>query len=168
MALHNLTRPEARSNRKRVGRGNGNNWGRTCGRGEKGQKSRSGYSFKSHFEGGQIPFIRRIPKRGFKNPNTIEYALINVRDLEANFEAGEEITIETLQSRGLVNKAKAGLKVLGDGDISKALTISAVAVSKSAQAKMEAAGGSIVIISPVASAEAPVEAEAETEESGSE
>ena len=141
MKLHTLTNLGSTKSRKRVGRGNGNNWGRTCGRGEKGQKSRSGYSRKAHFEGGQIPLFRRLPKKGFKNPNHKTYALVNVKELEKNFEDGETVDIEGLKSKGIVGRNDAQLKVLGEGEISKGLTVVATLFSASAKAKIEAANG---------------------------
>ena len=135
-----------RQPRKRVGRGKGNNWGRTCGRGEKGQKSRSGYSRKSHFEGGQIPLIRRIPKKGFKSRAHKSFALVNIVDLEKHFEAGDTVTFEALFEKRLVSALKSGLKILGTGDLSKSLTVKAHAFSETAKNKIESAGGSIELL----------------------
>jgi len=141
LKLHNLSNSAPRKPRKRVGRGNGNNWGRTCGRGEKGQKSRAGYSHRSYFEGGQIPFFRRIPKKGFKSPNRKVYALVNVRDLEARFESGDTVDIETVINKGMVGKIGAGLKILGNGEIAKSLTVKANCYSAAAREKIVTAGG---------------------------
>ena len=146
MELNNLKRTEKRQARKRVGRGNGNNWGRTCGRGEKGQKSRSGFTSRPHFEGGQIPLIRRIPKRGFKSRAHKDFALINVCDLEKHFNAGDTVDFDALFEKRLVNSLKSGLKILGTGELSKALTVSAHAFSATAQSKIEGAGGSITVL----------------------
>ena len=130
-----------------MGRGNGNNWGRTCGRGEKGQLSRSGATRRPHFEGGQIPLFRRLPKRGFKSRSHKNYVLMNVDELEAAFEAGDTVNVETLAAKGLINKRlDDGLKVLGNGEISKALTVQAHASSASAKEKIEKAGGTLEIV----------------------
>ncbi len=146
MKLNNLKNTCPRKNRKRVGRGNGNNWGRTCGRGEKGQKSRSGYSRKSYFEGGQIPLFRRLPKRGFNHPSNVEYTLVNVKALEKNFEDGDNVTAEVLISKGMVGKNVKEIKILGDGKISKALTVEATQFSAPAKAKIEAAEGTCKLV----------------------
>lgn len=146
MKLNTLRNTSPRKNRKRVGRGDGNNWGRTCGRGEKGQKSRSGYSRKSYFEGGQIPLFRRLPKRGFNHPANVEYTLVNVKNLEQNFDDGEHVTIDVLISKGMVGKKVSDVKILGDGDISKALTVEATQFSASAKAKIEAAKGTCKLV----------------------
>ena len=144
MKLNQLTNTVKRPARKRVGRGDGSGWGTTAGRGYKGAGQRTGYSRRPHFEGGQIPLFRRLPKRGFKNPKHILYTLVNLRILEKYFEAGAEVTIEALSSRGLVNQkpGHAGLKVLGDGEITKALKVVAGKFSEAAKQKIEAAGGS--------------------------
>ncbi len=146
MKLNTLKNTCPRKNRKRVGRGDGNNWGRTCGRGEKGQKSRSGYSRKSYFEGGQIPLFRRLPKRGFNHPANVEYTVINVKNLEKNFEDGERVTADILISKGMAGKNVINIKILGDGDISKALTIEATQFSASAKVKIEAAKGTCKLV----------------------
>ncbi|MCH2175663.1 MAG: 50S ribosomal protein L15 [Lentisphaeria bacterium] len=143
MKLSSLKNTSKRQSRKRVGRGPGNNWGRTCGRGEKGQMSRSGASHRPYFSGGQMPYFRRLPKRGFKSMSHKDFALINVVDLEKHFEAGETVTAEALQAKHLITSLGAGLKILGSGEISKALTVVADAASQSAIAKIEAAGGKI-------------------------
>jgi large subunit ribosomal protein L15 len=126
--------------RKRVGRGPGSGLGKTAGRGEKGQKSRSGYSRKLGFEGGQMPLHRRVPKRGFKNRNRKEYAVVNVSRLEA-FEAGTIVTPELLLEKGVVSALRDGIKVLGEGKLSKALTVRAHRFSVKAQEQIAAAGG---------------------------
>lgn len=146
MNLSSMRNTTPRKARKRVGRGNGNNWGRTGGRGEKGQRSRSGASRRPYFEGGQIPLIRRLPKRGFNNPNHKFYALVNLRDLDRLFEAGETADVETLSERGMIGKIKAGLKILADGEITKSLTVRAHKFSAAAKAKIEAAGGTCELI----------------------
>ncbi|OVE77959.1 50S ribosomal protein L15 [bacterium F16] len=148
MSLHTLKTSNVRQARKRVGRGNGNNWGRTCGRGEKGQKSRSGSTIRPHFEGGQIPLFRRLPKRGFKSRNTKVFAIVNIRDLDMTFADGDSVTVESCQAKTLVSKLGAGLKILGDGQLTKKLTVTAAAFSESAQQKIEAAGGSCTVGQP--------------------
>lgn len=138
MKLHELSPAEGSKHaRKRVGRGPGSGIGKTSGKGEKGQKSRTGYSGRPGFEGGQMPLVRRVPKRGFTNIWRTEYVVINVGDL-AGLEG--EITPEVLVSHGLV-RAGHPVKVLGDGEVGKALRVRANKFSKSARAKIEAAGG---------------------------
>ena len=132
--------------RKRVGRGTGSNWGKTAGRGHKGQGSRSGGGVHPRFEGGQMPLQRRLHKRGFHNPFRKEFVVVNVRDLEG-FEANSVIDVDVLRAKNLIPKnIKAGVKILGDGEISTPLTIKAHKFSKSARAKIEAAGGTIEVI----------------------
>ena len=141
MGLNNL-KPAKVSvrTRKRVGRGPGSGLGKTAGRGEKGQKSRSGYAHKLGFEGGQMPLHRRVPKRGFKNRNRKEYAVVNVARLEA-FEAGTIVTPELLLEKGVVSALRDGIKILGEGKLSKALTVRAHRFSARAQEQIAAAGG---------------------------
>ena len=136
----------ARHARKRVGRGPGSGQGKTAGRGEKGQKSRSGYSAKIGFEGGQMPLHRRLPKRGFTNIFKKEWIEISLSALERSFEANEEVTPELLHERGLIKKAKRDVVVLGNGEISKALRVSAHRFTKSAREKIEKAGGAVTVI----------------------
>lgn len=139
--------------RKRVGRGPGSGLGKTAGRGEKGQKSRSGYSRKIGFEGGQMPLHRRLPKRGFTNIFKKRWLEVSVAALEQHFQANEEVTPELLHQRGIIKKAKHDVVVLGNGDLSKALRISAHRFTKSARKKIEQAGGAVVEIGkPVESA----------------
>ncbi len=126
--------------KKRIGRGPGSGWGKTAGRGHKGAKSRSGYSRRYGFEGGQMPLIRRLPKRGFVNKFAKEVSTVNVRDLE-RFPEGTVVTPELLQTTGLVRKLGDGLKVLGDGELKKNLVVQAHRFSATARAKIEAAGG---------------------------
>jgi len=141
MELSNLKpKKGARHAKKRVGRGPGSGHGKTSGRGEKGQKSRSGYSGKRGFEGGQMPLHRRIPKRGFTNIFKKDYAVVNVSDLE-RFDTGATIDETTLRQAGLVKGSHDGVKVLGDGELSKKLTVSATKFSKSAREIIEKAGG---------------------------
>ena len=133
-------RPGARHARKRVGRGPGSGHGKTAGRGEKGQKSRSGYSRKVGFEGGQMPLHRRLPKRGFTNIFKEQFAIVNLSDLD-QFEAGSTINEDALRQVGLIKGRRRKVKVLGNGEISKKLTVQADKFSKSARQKIEAAGG---------------------------
>lgn len=130
--------------RKRVGRGIGSGLGKTAGKGHKGQKARSGGKIRRGFEGGQTPLYRRIPKRGFNNIFTIEYATINVSDLEV-FDNGTVVTIDTLLKEGIIKKELSGLKVLGNGNLTKKLTVEAKKFSSSAKEKIEAAGGKIEV-----------------------
>lgn len=132
-------------NRKRIGRGHGSGTGKTSGKGHKGQKARAGGSVKAGFEGGQMPLQRRLPKRGFTPLSRVEYALVNLRDLEL-FEAGSVVDVEALGKAGLIGQLKDGVKILGDGELTKALTIKAHKFSKSAQEKIAAAGGTTEVI----------------------
>ena len=141
MKLNELKNTVHRPSRKRVGRGDGSGHGRTAGRGEKGAGARTGHSRRPYFEGGQIPLIRRLPKRGFKNPNHTEYVVINLGILEANFEADAVVDRAALQSRGLIGKTDQPLKVLANGDLTKKLSVTAEKFSKSAREKIEGLGG---------------------------
>ena len=142
MELSNLKpKKGARHAKKRLGRGPGSGHGKTAGRGEKGQKSRSGYSGKRGFEGGQMPLHRRLPKRGFTNIFKKDYAVVNVSDLE-RFDSGASVDEAMLRQAGLVKGSHDGVKVLGDGELSKKLTVSATKFSKSAREIIEKAGGS--------------------------
>ena len=142
--LHDLS-PSSGSHRdrKRVGRGPGSGWGKTAGRGQDGQKSRSGGGVRPGFEGGQMSLARRIPKRGFTNIHRVEYQVVNVRDLD-RFDGA--VTPAGLKAAGLVGSNRKPVKILGQGEISKSLTVEAHAFTKSAQAKIEAAGGSVSIV----------------------
>jgi large subunit ribosomal protein L15 len=135
----------SRHRRVRVGRGMGSKLGKTSGRGNKGQKSRRGYQRRKGFEGGQMPLHRRLPKRGFHNLFSEEYAVVNVGMLSA-FSAGETVSPESLIARGLVRNSRLGVKVLGDGDLSVALTVKAHAFSHSAEEKITKAGGKFEIL----------------------
>ncbi len=150
IGLNNLRAPEGASHRKkRVGRGPGSGWGKTSARGNKGQKSRSGYSGKRGFEGGQMPLHRRLPKRGFTNIFKRVWAEVNLTDLELLFDAGATITPEDLQARGLVRASRIkSVVVLGEGELTKSLTISAHRFSAAARQKIEAAGGTATLITP--------------------
>jgi len=145
MKLSELTNSVPRKQRKRVGRGDGSGSGRTAGRGEKGAGARTGHSRRPYFEGGQIPLIRRLPKRGFKNPNHKIYDLINLSALEQNFEAGQSVDRAALEQQGLLKSDRLPLKILGNGELTKALKVKADKFSASAKAAIEAAGGSCEI-----------------------
>lgn len=141
MRLHELYPfPEERKDRKRIGRGPGSGQGGTAGKGHKGQNARSGGGVPAWFEGGQMPLARRLPKRGFKNPFRVTYEAINVGRLLAAFEGASEITVAAIYERGLV-KANAPVKILGEGEVTAAVTIEAHRFSKSAAEKIAAAGG---------------------------
>ena len=147
MKLHELERNTAAKHvRKRVGRGMGSGLGKTSGRGEKGQKARSGVSIPATFEGGQLPLYRRLPKRGFSNSDfKIRYATINVSDLN-KFEDGTVVSPELLKEVGLLKNQLDGVKVLGNGECTKKLTVKAHKFSKSAQEKLESAGSKIEVL----------------------
>ena len=132
--------------KKRVGRGPGSGMGKTSSRGEKGQKSRSGYSAKIGFEGGQMPLHRRLPKRGFTNIFKKRWLEVSLVALERSFAANEEITPEVLHERGIIKKAKHDVVVLGNGELTKPLRISAHRFTKSAREKIEKAGGAVTEI----------------------
>lgn len=132
--------------RKRLGRGIGSGHGKTCGRGHKGQRSRAGNSVHPTFEGGQMPLVRRIPKRGFNNRWALSVVIVNIGQLEQSFEAGDTVTLETLQAKNLAKGRFDVLKVLGDGELTKKLNVSAHRFSKSAQEKIEKAGGQVVVL----------------------
>ena len=141
MKLHELSpAPGSVRDAKRIGRGHGSGNGKTAGKGHKGQKARSGHGMRPGFEGGQMPLQRRVPKRGFNNIFASRYAIVNVSDLEV-FESGAVIDTDALKAKGLIKKAFDGVKVLGNGEISKAVTVKAAAFSESAKSKIEAAGG---------------------------
>jgi large subunit ribosomal protein L15 len=135
----------ANRNRKRVGRGDGSSRGKTSGRGHKGQGARSGGNVQPGFEGGQMPLQRRLPKRGFHNPFRVEMAVVNLAQLDC-FSAGSEATPETLAEQGLVKGRNRRVKILGDGSLSKALTVRAHGFSAKAKEKIEAAGGRTELI----------------------
>jgi large subunit ribosomal protein L15 len=142
MALNNLRPPRgAKHAKKRIGRGQGSGNGTTAGRGHKGAKSRSGFKFKRGFEGGQMPLHRRVPKRGFHNPFRIEYEVVNLDTLALKFEAGTVVTPDLLREHGVLAGGKAPVKVLGRGEIGKALTVRAHKFSGKAAEKIAAAGG---------------------------
>ena len=147
MAMNNLRPPKgAKHAKKRVGRGPGSGHGKTASRGSKGAKSRSGFRFRRGFEGGQTPLHRRVPKRGFHNPFRVEYSVVNLDTLAEMFDGSAPVTPEVLRERGVVRQATGLIKVLGRGDISKALTVKAHKFSGSAAEKIAAAGGVAEVI----------------------
>jgi large subunit ribosomal protein L15 len=148
MNLHDLCPAEgSRKKKKRLGQGLGSGKGKTAGKGHKGQKARAGVSIKANFEGGQMPLARRIPKRGFSNYRfAVKYEIVNVADLEDRFEAGSEITAESLYALRMISGADKPVKVLGVGEISKSFKVHANAYSASAAKKIEAAGGKAEVI----------------------
>jgi len=145
MQIHDLfPAPGSRKERKRVGRGNGSGHGSTAGRGDKGQNSRAGGTKGAGFEGGQTPLAMRLPKLpGFKNRNRVEYSVVNVSRLEEIYAEGETVDTESLIAKGVIKNANSLVKVLGDGDLTKKLTVKVDKVSNSAKAKIEGAGGTV-------------------------
>jgi large subunit ribosomal protein L15 len=144
--LHQLKPPVgSRKRRKIVGRGPGSGHGQTSGRGDKGQKARSGGGSRPWFEGGQLPLHRRVPKRGFTNIFRKQYAIVNVKDLN-RFEAGTAVTPAALQAAGLIHGVGDGVKILGDGEIARALNVSAQKFSRQAADKIRAAGGTVQVL----------------------
>jgi large subunit ribosomal protein L15 len=148
MNLHELCPAEgSRKKKKRLGQGLGSGKGKTAGKGHKGQKARAGVSIKANFEGGQMPLARRIPKRGFSNYRfAVRYEIVNVADLEERFDAGSEVTTESLYALRLISGADKPVKILGVGELSKNLSVQANAYSASAAKKIEAAGGKAEVI----------------------
>ncbi|MCL5967539.1 MAG: 50S ribosomal protein L15 [Firmicutes bacterium] len=145
MRLHELkANPGARKRKTRVGRGRGSGLGKTSGRGQKGQKARSGGGVRPGFEGGQMPLTRRLPKRGFKNPFRVEYEVVNVGQLNV-FPPGTEVTVDLLREKRLVRR-KLPVKVLGEGEVDRALTVRVQAFSKSAIEKIEAVSGKTEVV----------------------
>ncbi|MEM6278569.1 MAG: 50S ribosomal protein L15 [Verrucomicrobiota bacterium] len=145
MKLHDLSpSPGSRHRRRRVGRGESSGLGKTCGKGHKGQQSRSGASIRPGFEGGQMPLARRLPKKGFNNAQfKTNFAILNVKDLEAKFSDGDTVNEESLRACGLVQGIYDAIKVLGNGDLAKKLTVNVDKVSASAKEKIEKAGGTV-------------------------
>ena len=159
MRLHDLKpNPGAKTRRKRVGRGPGSGRGKTSTRGHKGQNSRAGSSTRATFEGGQMPYIRRLPKRGFNNFNhRTEYLPVNLAELETHFDDGATVDVTAIIAKGLANgKGSVKVKILGTGELKKKLSVTAHKFSASAQAAIEAAGGSCTALNAAAS-EAPAE-----------
>ena len=146
MNLHELSPAEgSKKSSKRIGRGHGSGWGKTAGKGHKGQKARSGGSIRPGFEGGQMPLQRRVPKRGFNNIFAKNIVAINVSALEA-FEDGAEVTTEAIIEKGIVKKSYDGIKILGNGTLTKKLNVKVAAYSESAKQKIEAAGGKAEVV----------------------
>ncbi len=146
MKLHEIKPVEgARHYKKRVGRGTGSGMGKTATRGHKGQNARSGGGVRPGFEGGQTPLFKRLPKRGFTNVNRVEYAVVNVSDLNC-FEAGSVVDLQALKAKGLVKKVYEGVKVLGNGELNVALTVKVTKCSEVAKEKISAAGGTIEVL----------------------
>ena len=147
MKLHELSPSTKRKSRKRVGRGMRSGSGKTCNRGHRGQGQRSGTETKPGFEGGQMPLYRRVPKKKqFYNPNARDWAIVNVGRLEKFFEDGSDINMQVLLERGIVDKDKDGLRVLGQGELTKKFNISANYVTPGAKEKIESKGGSVEIL----------------------
>lgn len=146
MRLHDLSPAEgAKTARKRIGRGESSGWGKTAGRGAKGQGSRSGGNVRPGFEGGQMPIQRRLPKRGFTNIFKTSYSIVNIRDLN-RFESGAVVDAAALISAGILKGKKKPVKLLGQGDITVSLDVKLAAVSESARKKIEAAGGKVEVL----------------------
>ncbi len=146
MKLEELKSPPGANKRtKRVGRGMGSGHGKTSTRGHKGQKARSGGGTRLGFEGGQMPLQRRLPKRGFNNIFKKQYAIVKVKDLNC-FDDGSVVTVDMLQQAGLVNKINAGVKILGDGELEKKLTVQVHKCSRQAEEKIQAKGGNFEVI----------------------
>ena len=146
MKIHELSPAEGSTKEvKRIGRGHGSGQGKTSGKGHKGQNARSGGGVRPGFEGGQMPLSRRIPKRGFNNIFAAKYTVINVSDLEV-FKEGTVVDAELLKASGIIKKQQDGVKVLGNGELSKNLTVKAVAFSQTAKDKIEKAGGKVEVM----------------------
>ncbi len=147
MKLHELSPAEgSKKSRKIIGRGPASGQGKTAGKGHKGAKARAGYSRRPGFEGGQMPLQRRLPKRGFTNIFRTEYAIVNVSSLEERFEENAVVDTNALKACGLIKKELDGVKILGNGDLTKPLNVKVAAYTKTAQAKIEAAGGSAEVV----------------------
>ena len=147
MKLHELQPAEGSAKAAwRKGRGPGSGNGKTAGKGHKGQNARSGGGVRIGFEGGQLPLYRKLPKRGFKNHFATHYAIVNVSDLDKRFNDGDTVNLETLMAAGLIKKSLDGLKVLGNGEITKKLTVEAAIFSASAKEKIEAVGGKTEVV----------------------
>ena len=147
MILNDVHRGVSRNKkRRRIGRGTGSGHGKTSGRGHKGQGSRRGFSFKPTFQGGTMPLVRRVPKRGFNNRWGLQVAVVNVGQIEESFAAGEEVSLKALAVKNLARGRFDVLKVLGNGELKKKLKVSAHRFSKSAQEKIEKAGGECVVL----------------------
>ena len=158
MRLHNLIKSSGRKDRKRVGRGEGSGRGKTSGRGHKGQRARAGFGLRPGFESGHVPLYRKLPKRGFSNFRfRTEYTIVNVGDLERV--DGDSVDRESLVRAGLVRSNSKLIKILGEGELSKALSVRADKFSGSAKEKIEKAGGSVIVNEPAAQPESDESAE---------
>lgn len=147
MKLHELSPAEgSKKEAKRVGRGHGSGQGKTAGKGHKGQKARAGKGVRPGFEGGQMPLQRRVPKRGFNNIFATEYAIVNLSTLNDRFEDGATVDAQALIDAGVIKKALDGVKILGKGEITKAITVKVTAISEAAKTKIEAAGGKVEVL----------------------
>ena len=148
MMIHEITEKAGRhKRRKRLGRGESSGLGKTSGRGSKGAASRAGFSMRASYEGGQVPFFRRIPKRGFSNAAfRRNFHIVNLKELEARCDDGAAVDVEMLAKLGLVRDANLPLKVLGEGEITKKLTVTAAKFSAAARSKIEAAGGTVTVV----------------------
>lgn len=147
MKLNELSPSVPKKNKKRIGRGNSSGWGKTAGKGSNGQNSRAGGGVKPYFEGGQMPIYRRVPKRGFSNAIfKKEYTILSLNFLNENFEDGEEVSLETLFNKCLIKKGRDGIKVLGNGELNKKLTVKVHKISKSAKTAVEAKGGTVELV----------------------
>ncbi len=147
MKLNELSPSVPKKERKRIGRGNSSGWGKSAGKGSNGQNSRAGGGVKPYFEGGQMPIYRRVPKRGFSNAIfKKEYSIVSLAFLNENFEDGEEVSLETLFNKCLIKKGRDGVKVLGNGELNKKLTVKVHKISKSAKAAVEAKGGTVELV----------------------
>lgn len=146
MYIHDLKNAEGeKQSKKRLGRGIGSGIGKTSGKDHKGQNARSGGGVRPGYEGGQTPLFKRLPKRGFTNINKHVYAIVNLDDINALFEAGSVVDLDALKKVGLVKKEYEGVKVLGNGELDKALTVKAAKFSKSAEEKISKAGGTVEV-----------------------
>lgn len=147
MKLHELSPAEgSKKTARRIGRGHGSGWGKTAGKGHKGQKARAGHGMRPGFEGGQMPLQRRIPKRGFNNIFAKDIVAVNVGTLEKKFENGAVVDIDALVEAGVLKNSFDGVKILSNGTLTKSLTVKATAFSQSAKEKIEAAGGKAEVI----------------------
>ena len=137
-----------RKKRKRIGRGPGSGQGKTAGKGQKGQKSRSGYSRRYAFEGGQMPIARRVPKKGFNNKWRVEYEVINLDQIDSRFAEGATVSPATIREAGLLKNSSARIKILGRGELTKKVTVEAHGFSATARSQIEASGGKVVEVGP--------------------
>ena len=147
MSLHEINSGVQKNKRRqRIGRGTGSGWGKTSQRGHKGARSRAGWSNRATFQGGQTPIVRHVPKRGFNNKWAVTVACVNIKNLEELFNDGDTVNTETLQAKGLCKRRFDEVKILGDGDLSKKLTVEAHRFSASAKEKIEKAGGTCTTV----------------------